>query len=236
LTISPLTLYRSVSSASQSVDLTLTYARGNAGTASQYSFILSPTTVINLATTNANTSNYTYPFTSSIPQQITFLGTVSYIAGNVCLDSNSQPQLPSIPAGTIPSNSVSICTIFPWIYGSVSSTTTLATFIGTCVDACKQACCVLPSTPPLTVNFNAVNTNNRKSYLAIPQSLGSQNNQQIFNYYCQGTLNSDDIPGPLWTYSTIYPVNICGVNHTYSVYLFNYESLTSGPFTFCRCI
>ena len=237
LSISPaLTLYRSVSSISQSVvGLTLTYTKANAGTASGYTFLLNGVG-INQQPSTLTSVSHTHTFISMTPSIFNFTGTVSYIAGNVCLDSSNQPQLPSIPAGICNSNnSVSTCTIFPWIYGSVSSTINLATFNGTCVDACKQCCCLGLSTPPLAVNFNAVNTNSRKSYLAIPTSLGSQNNQQLFNYFCENALNSDDIPGPLWTYST-YPVNICGVSHTYSVYLFNYETLTTGPLTFCRCI
>jgi hypothetical protein len=232
--ISPsLTLYRSVSNVSQSVGLTLTYARGNAGTASGYTFLLNGVG-INQQPSTLDSVSHTHTFTSTVPSIFNFTGTVSYIAGNVCLDSSNQPQLPSIPAGIEPpNNTVSTCTIFPWIYGSVSNSINLTTFSGSCVDACKQACCLGISTPGLTVSFNAIL--GRKSYLAIPQSAGSQNTQQVFNFYCQTNNqgNNSPIPGSLWTYST-YQVNICGVNHTYSVYLFNYESPTDGPFMFCK--
>jgi hypothetical protein len=229
--------FRSVSNSSQNQTLTLNFNRQDAGTASGYTFLLNPSSIINQQETNAASVNYPYTFTAQVPTSFIFSGTVSYQAGVVKDDSEGNPDPPAIAAGTIASsNSTQICTIFPYIWGSVSTDRSLSSFISdpTLVNTCKQDCRVLVSNPPLTIPISSIAA--RKSYVAIPNNIGIQNGSKTFNFFCETTndANNDEIPGSLWTYSTtIYPVNICGVNHTYSVYLFNYESPISGPLMFC---
>ena len=219
---------REVCSSSLNITMTLNYTKNTAGTASQYTFIVNGNGV-NVCNSTFSQVSHTYGHTPNIPSQYVFSGTVSHQEGPICNDSSGDPSLPNIPAGVkSATNPQTVTYIFPYYYGLVPATCTSIN-AGNITAGNKQTNF---ATAPVSVTFNSPGSA-CKGFLAIPAGLGIQNSVTYTDWVDQNQF-IESIPGGLFNSpSTVYPVTINGVNHTYSVYLFNYGTKTTGTWKFC---
>ena len=218
-------------------NMTLTYTKNSAGTASGYTFLVDSSTV-KVTTSNAAAESFSHGYTPSVPKSYVFGGTVSHLEGPIFKDSAGNDSLPNIPAGSCTAATKTITYIFPYYYGKVPVACT--SLIGadvtnnTYYDA---EVCALP-TSGISVNFNA--GTNKKGYLAIPEGISGNALAPSVTYteWVDQNNQVEPIPDPINpTYlfdapTPVYPVIVNGVSHTYSVYLFRYATITAGTWKF----
>jgi hypothetical protein len=238
------TQYRQVNSSFYQHDITLNYNPGiTTATASQYSFFCSKITntsgvanyvLIDAAIDSTATSvvKANVNFSASIPTWYSLCGTVSHIASTIGNDSagNPTPLPASNQAGIKPTTSaVNFCFIFPYFYGTVSSSETSVT--NTQIQNSNDETAL--SQNNLIVDFNTQNSGT-KGFLAIPKSIGSQISVNYVKHEAtNNALNQGTIPGALFPAPfDVGSVNVNGILHTYSVYLFSKGSATDAPFKF----
>jgi hypothetical protein len=210
--------------------LTLNYTQCDAGLASEYSWLCRCngglySEIADCVTSAASAVYGPHTFQRSVPATHQFCGTVSHGAGTICNDSSgNQTPLPACVQANVIStnNSCSWTTIFPYFYGTVSSSETQFTMDSAKIQAVsnREVSCFGSSQ---TIDFG-INAEDLKGVLALPTSLGNQTQVLMKTSKDLQTNTEYKIPGDLWTYSQVYPVNINGVNHTYSLYIFNYPS------------
>ena len=228
---SPTTAFKEVCSASLITSMTLNYTRNDAGTASQYTFFVNSSSVcVCNPPTATTTQTFNYGYTPNVPKAYTFCGNISYLEGAVCNDSSGNPSLPNIPAGTCTTSPQTLTYIFPYYHGTVSSTCTTITAADIISPTNTEF--VNYATSP-SVAFNSSNSNT-KGFLAIPTAAGIQPAVSYCAFYDQSNLKQV-LPGGIFPSAPIVvpSVSINGVSHTYSVYLFDYGSETTGTWNFC---
>ena len=238
-------------------DLTLTYNDGNPNaTASQYSWLCSVNggssynligSVCDSSSLSVIKPSINFPINSPIKYVVT--GTVSHEASTICNDTAGNPTpLPlANQAGiSVATNPISFCSIFPYYYGRVDCNTNSANFDAGSISttntaiSCRVSSCAGNN---LNIPAPAFNTTQcQKGFLAVPQSLGHQN-QVFFN---KAVDQSSNITYPInnlhvpitnlvlfgGSSFSVPGVVVNGVSHTYSVYLFQYGSLSIANFIF----
>jgi hypothetical protein len=238
-------------------DLTLTYNDGNPNaTASQYSWLCSVNggssynligSVCDSQALSEIKPSINFPINSPIKYVVT--GTVSHEASTIGNDTAGNPTpLPlANQAGiSVATNPISFCSIFPYYYGRVDCNTNSANFDAGSISttntaiSCRVSSCAGNNLSIPAPGFNT--TQCQKGFLAVPQSLGHQN-QVFFNKavdQCSNTtypINNLHVPitnQVLFGGSSfsVPGVVVNGVSHTYSVYLFQYGSLSIADFVF----
>jgi len=237
-------------------DLTLTYNDGNPNaTASQYSWLCSVNggssynligSVCDSTSLIVTKPSINFPINSPIKYVI--YGTVSHQASTIMPDTAGNPTpLPlANQAGICASGTIAFCSIFPYYYGRVDCNTNSANFDAGSISttntaiSCRVSSCACNNLCIPAPGFNT--TQCQKGFLAVPQSLGHQN-QVFFNKavdQCSNTtypINNLHVPitnQVLFGGSSfsVPGVVVNGVSHTYSVYLFQYGSLSIADFVF----
>ena len=251
-----------VNNASLTSNLTLTYNDGNPlatdATASQYSWFCSvngvPTynligSVLDSTSTVVTKSSVNFPINSPIKYSI--IGTVSHQASTICNDTAGNPTpLPTSNQASIKitPTPIAFCSIFPYYYGRVDCNTCAANFDAGSISSANTAIsCMVSSCASNNLSIPAPGFNTtqcQKGFLAVPQSLGHQ--QQVFfnNAVDQSTntnypINNLHVPitnlvlfgGSSFS---VPGVVVNGISHTYSVYLFQYGSLSTANFVFSQ--
>ena len=238
-------------------DFELTYSQGDAGSNIQYSFAHdyggSLVVFETFTTTNSTQKATKFDYYSSEPISFIIQGTNSHLGGGQKFDSYGKASGNPIDAGTLTSTTLQQCTVFPYFYGKVPNSVdeTNGNWVGWITG-----CTSFPAGPsyqrvreskvagnPVQFSFNT--TTLEKGWAALPFSAGKQSLLQYKTWYdtLQKDINTEPLPGnPLWsnapgstslfTQSTVASVNINGILHTYTLYLFTYGTQQDNPIEF----
>ena len=241
-----------------SVEYQLNYTQGDAGLNSAYTFISnfsgSYASFESFTTPNPSQKSTPKDWYTSIPKSFGICGTNSHLAGTQGKDSYGNFSGQAIPAGSLNTTAINQCTFFPFFYGRACGVTPSnvneqcanwnqwiisgSPSIGLCTNRST-----IVAGDPVTLYFNTDDT--QKGWVAFPQSLGSQKTPTYLEW--QDTIqpiNKNVLPGSpeyvnttkspaLFTQSIVPNVNINGILHTYSLYLFNYGTEVTNPIEFC---
>jgi hypothetical protein len=230
---------------------TLTFDRDDAGTASSYTFNLNTDPQFSVVTTQLTSTTASYVYYTTVPSTFTINGTMSHEEGPIFNDNYGNPSLPNISAGVITSGNLTQRTIFPYFYGRVYKETGVPDDLGSAIypftysdifspnlsnpdgfsSSSTRVVSTLANTQNISFNTNIGTTEgNYKGWLATPQTLGTLTTPTYTEYVEPGNeLNSGVIPdsGGLFSVFTLPNVDINGILHTYSVYLFNFGTSAS---------